>query len=102
MPILKDPRYIKVHGNPVLMVYRVSLLPDPCATAEIWRAECRKAGLSSVHLVALQSVGVHDPHPFGFDATVEFPPVVSRATNHTQSYFGPSPRKRGYFTDRLS
>jgi glycosyltransferase involved in cell wall biosynthesis len=76
IPILKDPRYIKVHGDPVLMVYRVSLFPDPPATAEIWRAECRKTGIPSLHLVAVQSLGIGDPRPFGFDAAVEFPPYT--------------------------
>ena len=99
MPILKDSRYIKVHGNPVLMVYRVSLLPDPRATAEIWRAECRKAGLSSVHLVALQSGGVHDPRPFGFDAAIEFPPDAFHAISHTRSYSTPRSTTQGYLTD---
>jgi hypothetical protein len=102
MPILKDPRYIKVHGDPVLMVYRVSLLPDPRATAEIWRAECRKAGLSSVHLVALQSVGVQDPRPFGFDATVEFPPEAYRAINQPRSRSTPRSTMRSYLTDCYS
>jgi glycosyltransferase involved in cell wall biosynthesis len=98
IPMLKDPRYITVHGDPVLMVYRVSRLPDPCATAEIWRAECRKAGLSSLHLVALQSAGVRDPRPFGFDATVEFPPDC-RAINHARSRSAPRSTMQGYPTD---
>jgi glycosyltransferase involved in cell wall biosynthesis/2-polyprenyl-3-methyl-5-hydroxy-6-metoxy-1,4-benzoquinol methylase len=74
IPILKDRRYLRVHGDPILLVYRVSLLPDPHKTAEIWRAECRKAGIPSVHLVATQSDGVRDPRRVGFDAAVECPP----------------------------
>ena len=88
IPILKDPRHIKVHGDPVLMIHRVSSLPDPSATAEIWRAECRKAGLSSLHLIALQTVGIHDPRPFGFDAAVEFSLDTYRAINDARSHSG--------------
>ncbi len=73
IPILKDRRYLRVRGDPILLVYRVSLLPDTRTTAGIWRAECRKAGISSVHLVAVQSDGVRDPRCFGFDAAVEYP-----------------------------
>jgi glycosyltransferase involved in cell wall biosynthesis/2-polyprenyl-3-methyl-5-hydroxy-6-metoxy-1,4-benzoquinol methylase len=73
IPILKDRRYLRVHGDPILLVYRVSLLPDPHTTVGIWRAECRKAGIPSVHLVALQNDGVGDPRRFGFDAAVECP-----------------------------
>jgi glycosyltransferase involved in cell wall biosynthesis/2-polyprenyl-3-methyl-5-hydroxy-6-metoxy-1,4-benzoquinol methylase len=78
IPILKDPRYITVQGEPIVLVFQVSLLPDPRATAEIWRSQCRKAGIPSVHLVAVQSFGIGDPRHFGFDAAVEFPPHTRR------------------------
>jgi glycosyltransferase involved in cell wall biosynthesis/2-polyprenyl-3-methyl-5-hydroxy-6-metoxy-1,4-benzoquinol methylase len=78
IPILRDDRYIRVRGEPILMVYRVTLLPDPRATAEVWRSECRQAGIPSLHLVAVQSFGIDDPRPFGFDAAVEFPSRTGR------------------------
>lgn len=70
----RDPRYIKIDGKPVLLVYRVNLLPDPQKAAEIWRSECRRSGIGEIYLVAVQSFGITDPRPFGFDAAVEFPP----------------------------
>jgi lipopolysaccharide biosynthesis protein/glycosyltransferase involved in cell wall biosynthesis len=88
IPILKDPRYIRVNGAPVLMVYRIDRLPDPRAAAEIWREECRKAGIAELHLVTVQSFGVTDPQPYGFDAAVEFPPHTNRFLIDPKCYPG--------------
>jgi glycosyltransferase involved in cell wall biosynthesis len=72
IPILKDPRYITLQSEPILLVHQVSLLSDPRTTAEFWRSECRNAGIPSVHLVALPDAGIGDPPHFGFDAVVQF------------------------------
>ena len=71
---LADPRYLRVGGKLVLLVYRVDLLPDCRLTAAIWRDEVRRAGLGDLHLCAVQFYGISDPEPWGFDAAVEFPP----------------------------
>ena len=99
IPILQDSRYIKMKSEPVLLVYQVSALPDPRSTAEIWRTECRKAGIPSVHLVAVQSFGIGDPRPFGFDAAVEFPPHTSRFLIDPRTFPGLDPTFDGYLED---
>jgi len=83
-PAFEDRRYICIDGRPLLVVYRVNLLPDPKATAEIWREECHRRGFPGVHLCAAQSFGITDPRPYGFDSALEFPPhgVFSRKMNH--------------------
>jgi len=74
-PALRDRRYIRMDGRPLLLVYRPSLLPDAARTAEIWRRYCREAGLGELYLATVQSFGnTDDPRGFGFDAAVEFPP----------------------------
>jgi hypothetical protein len=89
LPILQDPRYIRVDGKPLLMVYRVELMPDPAATARAWRRIAAENGIPDLHLCFVQvypslsrayvgpvqgSADPIDPRSIGFDAAVEFPP----------------------------
>jgi hypothetical protein len=74
IPLLKDPRYIRVNGMPLLVLYRADLLKLPTATTAGWREECEKAGLPGIHLCAAQTFDIGDPRPYGFDSALEFPP----------------------------
>jgi glycosyltransferase involved in cell wall biosynthesis len=72
-PLLRDPRYIRIGGRPLVVVYRPALLPDCAATVSRWRAHCRAVGIGEILLVMAQ-FDEEDPRPFGFDAALEFPP----------------------------
>ena len=77
LPALRDRRYIKVNGRPLLLVYRPGLLPEAAATAGRWRQRARDCGLGEIYLVSVQSFFHLDPtgpHAYGFDAAAEFPP----------------------------
>ena len=80
---LRDSRYLRVDGRPVLLVYRPSLFPDIRATAERWRAECRQLGIGELHLCYVQGFERPDPGDIGFDAAVEFPPNLTEPTDIT-------------------
>ncbi len=71
---LKDPRYIRIQGRPLLLVYRPGLLPSPLDTAKRWRKWCMENGIGEIHLAYTQSFDKVDPKNFGFDAAIEFPP----------------------------
>ncbi|GGD34312.1 glycoside hydrolase family 99-like domain-containing protein [Pseudoxanthomonas indica] len=71
---LRDPRYLRVDGKPVLLVYRPGLFPEMAATAERWRGWCRDNGIGEIHLAYVQSFERPVPADIGFDAAVEFPP----------------------------
>jgi glycosyltransferase involved in cell wall biosynthesis/SAM-dependent methyltransferase len=73
-PALRDTRYIRIGGRPVLIVYRPHLLPDPLATARRWRVYMAEAGLGDPYLAMVQAFSRLDPRPIGFDAAMEFPP----------------------------
>jgi glycosyltransferase involved in cell wall biosynthesis len=75
IPLLKDRRYMKIGRAPLILVYRVDLLPDPQEAARVWRQVCAAEGIPEIHLAAAQTFGtIDDPRPHGFDAAVDFPP----------------------------
>jgi len=51
LPFLRDPRYLRVRGRPLLLVYRPDSLPDPNATFDRWRQRALEAGLEGLFLV---------------------------------------------------
>lgn len=69
-----DPRYIRLDGRPLLLVYHAGLLPDVAATMRRWRQVCLESGELPPFCVLVQSFANHDPRPWGFDAAVQFPP----------------------------
>lgn len=71
---LRDPRYLRVEGKPMLLVYRPGLLPNAAATAKRWRDWCGANGIGEIHLAYVQSFDNIDPSAIGFDAAVAFPP----------------------------
>ena len=75
---LFDPRYITVEGKPLLLVYRLDLIPDLPATVAAWRHLARADGLTGLHVL-----GVMPSRDFGsvsgndvsvLDGLVAFPP----------------------------
>ena len=71
---LADPRYIRIDGRPLLLIYRAGLLVDPLRTTDLLRERAVKLGLGDLYLGMVQSFDHWDPIGYGFDAAVEFPP----------------------------
>jgi len=80
LPHLRDPRYIRVDGKPLFMVYRAGALPDARRSAEKWRNICLREGIGDIYLCAAKTYDTEDPTQIGFDATIEFPPHGLRGT----------------------
>jgi lipopolysaccharide biosynthesis protein len=80
---LRDPRYLRVDGKPLLLVYRPELMPDPQGTAERWRTWCSEQGIGEITIACVQGFERPDPRKIGFDAAVEFPPNLASPDNIT-------------------
>lgn len=71
-----DPRYIRVEGRPMFLVYRPRDLPDPRATVRVIRSECAREGVPNPYLVGMNSHAHTDCRELGFDASLEFEPQL--------------------------
>jgi hypothetical protein len=74
IPAFRDRRYIKVDEMPLLLVYRIDIIPNVQRVADLWRRRCEKEGLKGLYLAAIQNIGIGDPRPYNFDAAVDYPP----------------------------
>jgi hypothetical protein len=66
----RDPRYVRVEGKPLLVIYRPHELPDSRATLDYWRELAQQAGLPGLYLVATLEYNERDwdARANGYDA----------------------------------
>ncbi|AVV56246.1 methyltransferase domain-containing protein [Paenibacillus glucanolyticus] len=70
---LRDDRYIKINGKPLILVYRPALFPDFKETSKVWRDYCISVGIGEIYIMGV-SWGIKHPTQFDLDGLVEFPP----------------------------
>ncbi|MBD2766429.1 glycoside hydrolase family 99-like domain-containing protein [Hymenobacter sp. BT664] len=74
-PAFADPRYIRVDGKPLFIVYRSEAFPDIRRTLDTWRNEAMRLGIGELYLVRMESfLRDVNPHEMGFDAAFDFQP----------------------------
>lgn len=73
LPVIQDERYIKIHGRPLLLIYRTELIPHIAETALTWRHTAAQSGID-LFLCRVESFSMCDPASIHFDAACEFPP----------------------------
>ncbi len=77
----RDPRYTRVDGKPLFLVYNPISLPDPSQFIKTWRELSVKSGLEGIFIVAMCNQ-IGDPKLTDFDGVVMFGPsdyIVSRS-----------------------
>ena len=68
----EDPRYVRVDGAPLLLVFNVGTVPDCASLCGLWRQMAREAGLPGLHLLAVRhNAQTWNPQAIGFDGAVE-------------------------------
>lgn len=93
--VFRDPRYIRVQGRPLFLVYRLSRLPNPARTVELWRTEARRLGIGELFICNTESMATeHGLAPqYHLDGAVEFAPDYSEL---------PPAQKANWLTHKLS
>ena len=76
LPVLRDERYIRINGRPLLLIYRTELLPDLARTSLVWKEIAFKNGIE-LYLCRVESFAREHLASINFDASCEFPPNIS-------------------------
>ena len=72
-----DNRYLKIHGRPLVLIYRPRDLPSPESTTDTLRQACMRAGLAEPFLVGVDAHCTHfDSRRIGFDDNMNFTPQL--------------------------
>lgn len=77
LPYMRDSRYIKIHGKPLLIIYRVNLFEQEKIKALIYsfRKKAQESGFPDLYILATTAFDFdEEPAEWGADALVEFPP----------------------------
>jgi len=72
--VLRDKRYIRVDGKPLLVVYRAKHIPNPQQTFANWRRMACEAGLGGLHISVVDFYDISNPAEVDADSLLEFPP----------------------------
>ena len=82
LPAFTDPRYIRVQGKPLFVVYRPTELPDARAFVRLWTGWAQAAGLPGFYFVGINHNDQWNPQQDGFDAAIlqKLPPKKPNVT----------------------
>lgn len=93
--ILKDPRYIRINGKPLLLIYKIHLLKNGEKTIKLWREKVKEFGLDDIHVCIVKHPQIATPKEYGADSMVEFPPhnmsfdnITSEITKPKKDFIG--------------
>ena len=96
-PILKDRRYFRIDGKPVVLIYRIMSIPDCAAAISQLRTTLREETLEEVCILAgwfdIQGdqPASADPGELGIDSYFEFPPHGLGIPQITEAIQGKAP-----------
>lgn len=78
LPAFNDPRYVRVEGKPLFMIYKPNGLPEPKRTLDLWREMAHRAGLPGLYLVCQHHDPLFDVAGQGCDRVVHVPTLPKR------------------------
>lgn len=80
LPAFSDPRYVRVAGKPLFLIYKPYRLPEPERFIEHWQTLASRAGLGGIYFIAHVNDMKWPARSKGFDALVPHNPGIT--THH--------------------
>jgi lipopolysaccharide biosynthesis protein len=80
LPAFTDPRYLRIHNQPVFLIYIPAAIPEVRSVLDLWRELALRAGLPGIYFVGMQGYrSQRDARSSGCDAsmTARLPPHPS-------------------------
>jgi lipopolysaccharide biosynthesis protein len=100
-PFLNDPRYIRVNGAPMLVIYRLGEMPNAVDAIETWRERAATDGHPALHVLGVspsrESGAVPSATVRALDGIVGFPPGSGVRLDSIVSRLRPNGRLSGDF-----
>lgn len=83
LPILRDPRYMRIDGRPIVAIYRPNQIPGLAEVIAKWRQHAREIGVGELFVMNVDVVkefhGIDpDVTDIGLDGSLGFPPHNAR------------------------
>lgn len=69
-----DPRYVRLDGRPLFIIYNPGHIPELAITIRRWRDKLKHDHGHDPILFMAQAFAQNDPRPYGLDGAIEFPP----------------------------
>lgn len=80
--LFHDKRYIRLNGKPIVIIYNLSVIPDPEQAVNNWRQWCRNNNIGEISVWAIYDNSFFNKEPSFIDKFVEFPPRPIATVEH--------------------
>ena len=77
-----DKRYIRLNKKPIVIVYNLSVIPNPEMVVNNWRKWCRDNGIGEISVWSVYDNSFFNREPSFIDMFVEFPPRPIATVEH--------------------
>lgn len=77
LPAFLDPRYIRVDGKPLFLIYRTKSIELFAEMIDYWRRRARDYALPGLHIVSMLTMFEPDKRPNVCDAFCDFEPMCT-------------------------
>jgi lipopolysaccharide biosynthesis protein len=80
--LFKDKRYMRLYGKPIVIIYKLTEVPEPETVVNNWRNWCRENGFGEISVWAVYDNSFFNQEPSYIDRFIEFPPRPIATVEH--------------------